>query len=138
MHHPHSFEIDKQRFLITELIDKRSTHPEILRLRAVVKENDNSYTVNEPIPEDIVVKNDNWSCHCADELGITFEFMEDKLCYIFFDKEKFHFSGLKKEYDNLLVIENECEKSGIIAFLSKMSVKNNSLPNRFLPFLYND
>lgn len=76
------FKIKEIEFDLRTIIDARRDSEEVKRLTNAVAENDDSYIVHEPLAEDVQTSNDNWSCHMAEELGITFEFSNEHLCYI--------------------------------------------------------
>ena len=79
------FELCGHTFSIDELIDASRKDLIAERLIELVRKNDASYILYDPMPEDIINPNDNWACHAGEDHGITFEFAQNVLCYVSFD-----------------------------------------------------
>jgi len=66
-----NFKVGNEEFLVAELIDKKIDYTEVQRFIQTVRANDDKYIVHNPMPEDIIISNDNWSCHDAEQIGLT-------------------------------------------------------------------
>jgi len=129
------FIVANEEFTIVELIDNKIDNAEVQRLINTVKLYDDSYIVEEPLSEDIIIPQDNWSCHIAKNIGLTFEFIEGQLCYISF------FLDLNPAMSTIISDNNEIiigliknEEKGItdVSFgSSKLIVEAELYPNRW-------
>ena len=133
-----NFNIGKEEFSVIDLIDGRIDDVEVQRLIKAVKSKDDSYLVEEPILEDIVLPQDNWSCHMVDNIGVTFEFVCDELCYITFESEKFRFSETKYGLKNILICNKAWLGKKYSVFYSKKCKQKGMFPNRYVPVLNTD
>lgn len=124
------FNIGTEQFSVVELLDKKMDHPEVLRLISSLKRYDDSYIVHEPIPEDIIESNDNWSCHSAEKLGLSIEFICCELLDITFRNDLFSFNGLIAESNNIRIVKRNWLDLNYTCFISKNKLKDGLWPNR--------
>ena len=133
------FELFGHTFSIGELIDAKRNDSIVARLIEVVSQNDASYILHEPLAEDIVNSKDRWSCHIAEEAGITFEFSNERLCYIAlrFSPEELQVSPILHISDEIInIIVDINEHYTEYAFGSVKILSNEDLiPNRWSPIM---
>lgn len=96
MEQPLSFSIKNETFSVHELLDGDLIDFNIQRLLNALKLNDKSFEEYEPCAEDIFIPQDEWLCYASDVLGITFEFVQKRLCYISFSCGLFDFASYMK------------------------------------------
>lgn len=128
------FKIGIEEFLVVDLIDKRIDDIEVQRLIHVLKSQDDGYIVHEPMPEDIILIQDNWATHEAEKLGIGIEFICNEVCYLTLQTDLFDLSNEDK-HANILIREFEWRDVNHFVFISQKKIKDDLLPNRYIPIL---
>lgn len=128
------FKINQESFSILSLIDRKADDSDVVRLIDTIASNDPSYLIYEPLPEDILTERDNWKTYSSENLGISFEIIENTFCYISFDSnwdDLFKMRSLKNEKLIIGEIQNEQGKTTTISFGSKSLIVDKGLyPNR--------
>lgn len=130
------FEIHGEEFIVEQLLEKSPDDPEVNRLIGLLKKNDTNYLAHEPIDEDVRTTNDKWSCHIAEDTGITFEFTNDQLCYISIRTDSDGLEHFNNPPDSvvcaLVGFGDEFEYAcGSVEILSNEDL----IPNRYSPIL---
>lgn len=129
-----TFKIKNELFSVLSLIDKNINDDEIIRFIETTIKLDGKCNIEQPRTEDISAPHDNWLCYYSDKLGITFEFIENTLCYITFDKnwkKIIKMDNLKDDKLIIGIIQNEQGQTNYISFASKSLIIDKGLyPNR--------
>lgn len=128
------FCIRQEAFSIVSLIDKNIADPEIQRLIQAVSKIDQKLKVYEPFAAAIRTPDDHWKCYVSENLGLTFEFIENTLCYISFEsnwQEIIKIGDLNDIHVIVGIIQNEQGQITTISFGSKSLIIGKGLyPNR--------
>lgn len=127
------FKIGTEEFSVVDLIDKRIDDVGVQRFLQVLKSQDDGYIVHEPMPEDIILPQDNWLSHDAEKMGVGIEFICDEICYLILRTDFFDLSLGDKEVAGILTKEYEWRDLNYTMFLSRKKIDNDLLPNRWIP-----
>lgn len=136
MEQPLIFKLDKESFSVYEILDKGIEDNHVQRLIRVVTSIDPGVEIDSPYEEDFVLPQDDWVIYSSEVLNITFEFVQNKLCYISFLSDTFGPIGFEKDDDRLEIRQKEIDNANYVVFISKACIDNDLLPNRYVPLLY--
>lgn len=131
-----SFKLDKESFSVHDILDKGNEDNHVQRLIRVVTLIDPSVEINSPYEEDLVLPQDDWVIYSSAVLNITFEFVQNKLCYISFLSDTFGPVGFSENDERLVIREKEIDNKSFVVFISKACLEKDLLPNRYIPLLY--
>lgn len=128
------FKINQETFSIISLIERKVDDSELVRLINTIASSDPDYIIHSPFPEDITSPRDNWKTYESDNLGISFEIIENTLCYISFHSNWNDLSKMRSFKNEKLIvgeIQNEQGQTTTISFGSKSLIIDKGLyPNR--------